>query len=534
MKAPSRLGMATTAIFWAIAFVPVAVVLTTPHLVVEDGGLHLSNAIALRGLVDGWFSPLLSWRPVLSPNMTVEILLAALTTVLSGDAALKLVVVVGLLGYALSIAALMRAVRLPIYFGMPLLAFQMHYFVMLGFLGFVWAVPLALATVAVGLRRPLNPPQVPLTLLLVATWFTHVVPALVATIAVTLIALFARLADHERPGKAIRMTLRTTAIPVAVMALMTLVWFLQTRSGDLQERPDPIAAAKNLLQFSGPLVAYAHVEYWLSRALAVAVYVVAVIVVVIRVRTRTCVEQLDGLIAAAALLAVLSVTLPEHSGSGAGFVAVRLTLFATLFLILWVCTQLPTLRGMGRIASSTMLAIAAVVAIAVPIVRIPELHRLSAEISQIGEVAPCLPVHSTIVQVTLDAGRGSSPRLSPMVEQTGDVAVSREALDLFDESGWFPFYVWRYTDSGRLDNYVTAGEHFDDVPTPIQLNAAIADGVQLTGVIVYGRAAASKVTLSEPAVRTVDQDLADDFRLVRTSNGGNAELWLRKGVDPSC
>ena len=123
-------------------------------------------------------SSLVSWRPVLAPNMTVEIVLAALTMVMSGDLALKVVIVVGLVGYAVAVAALMRAAHMPVYFGIPLLAFEMHYFVMLGFVGFVWAVPLALGALALVVRDPLTPRTVPTTLLLTATWFAHVVPGL--------------------------------------------------------------------------------------------------------------------------------------------------------------------------------------------------------------------------------------------------------------------------------------------------------------------------------------------------------------------
>ena len=154
--------------------------------------------MAWRGLIEHSFPSLLSWRAILPPNLTVEVVLAGLTTVVSADTALRLVIVIGLLGYAFAIAALIRAAGLPAYMGIPLLAFEMHYFVMLGFLGFVWAVPLALGAIAVVIRQPRNPPRVPLTLLLIATWFTHIVPALVATIATTTIVVVAHLGNREQ------------------------------------------------------------------------------------------------------------------------------------------------------------------------------------------------------------------------------------------------------------------------------------------------------------------------------------------------
>ena len=226
--------------------------MTTPHIVVEDGGLHLSNAMAFRGLIGGWFPSMVSWRPVLAPNMTVEIALAALTTVMSGDLALKVVIAVGLLGYAFAVAALMRATRLAVYFGIPLLAFEMHYFVMLGFVGFVWAVPLALGALAVVIRNPLAPRKVPTALLLTATWFTHVVPALVVSVAITLVVLGAHLADHQRPVKGMVATLKAVALPLAPVALLSIAWYVQAPTGALLHGSSIMSEMKNLLPVLRP------------------------------------------------------------------------------------------------------------------------------------------------------------------------------------------------------------------------------------------------------------------------------------------
>jgi hypothetical protein len=508
------------------------VVLTTPHIVVEDGGLHLSNAMALRGLIGGWFPSMVSWRPVLAPNTTVEIVLAVLTTVMSGNLALKVVIAVGLLGFAFAVFALMRAVRLPVYFGIPLLVFEMHYLVMLGFLGFVWSVPIALCALAVVVRNPLAPRKWPLAMLLTATWFTHVVPALTISIAIILVVFVAHLADHQRPARAVVATVKAIAVPLVPVALLSITFFVQAPTGALQRGPGVLSSITNLLQFSDPLVSYAHVEYWLARALAVTAYAVAVIVIGIRVRERRYLDRMDGLLAAAILTAVLSVAAPEHTGSGAGFVGLRLALFALVFLLLWLCIQITELTGRARSLSMAMLAVGAVVAVAIPIVRIPALHQLSAEADHIGSLAPCLPLHAAVMQVNLDAGGAVSPRLNPMAEQSGAITVPRQALDLFNESGWFPFYLWRYTDDARADRFVASGRSFDEVPTPIDLGAAIDHGLPLTGVVVYGRAAAPSAELSEHTVTELDQALAQHFRKVRQVP--NAELWLREGVSPSC
>ena len=309
----------------------------------------------------------------------------------------------------------------------------------------------------------------------------------------------AHLGNREQRPRPVAATLKVLAVPIAAMALLSVLWFLQSRTTELYEPYQPhnvFSTTKDLVQFWSPLVAYANAEKWLARILALAVYAVAAMVVVIRVRDRRYLDRLDGVLASAAVMAVLAVVVPEHTNSGAGYVGVRMSLFATLFLILWVCTQLSSLQGRVRTAGRGMLAVAAVVAVAIPIVRIPALHHFSAQLEQIEGLAACLPLHSTMIQVSLDDGRnGWSARMAPTV-QTGAITVPREALDLGNESGWHPLYVWRFTDIARADRYVTPGGHFDDVPTPIELGSAMAGGLPLTGVVVYGRTAAPESVLS--------------------------------------
>jgi hypothetical protein len=531
----ARFAAAGATAFWAIAIVPVIVVMTTPHVVVQDGGLHFANTVALRGLFEHWFPNYLTARPTLQPNITVEGALTLLTMVTSADNALKIVLILGLLGYAVAVATLARFAGLPLILGIPLLAFEMHSLVIFGFLGFVWAVPMVLVALAVVLRRPTAPPPLLLTAALTVTWLTHIVPALVGVVAVPLIVVVAHLSDGERPVAAIAATVKRTAIPIAVVAALTLVWSAEAGDEHLMRAPHLLRAMKRLVDFSSPIATYAHAEMWLARALAAAVFCVAAGVVVTRVRGRAYINRFDGLLWSSAVMAVLTVILPEQIGSGASYIGVRISLFATLLFVLWVCTQFPTLDGLPSRAGWAMVAVAAVVAVAIPLVRIPALHRLSSEIDQIAALAPCVPQHSVIVQLNLDlAAAGLLDRTVPMAEQTGAITVSRQSLDLGNESGWYPYYIWRFTDIARADRYLRAHGYFAAVPPPIDLDAAMGGGLPLTAVVVYGRAEASAEILSEPNATSMDRALAQYFTLVRISDRGNAELWLRKGVRPTC
>jgi hypothetical protein len=121
-----------------------------------------------------------------------------------------------------------------------------------------------------------------------------------------------------------------------------------------------------------------------------------------------------------------------------------------------------------------------------------------------------------------------------MAEQTGGIAVSREALDLGDESGWYPFYVWRYAPAARADRFLKLGGHLDSVPPSLELGSAMRGGFPLDAVVLYGRVAADESVLASPSVHALQGDLDQYFRRVDVSREGNAELWLRKGLSPSC
>ena len=525
--------------FWAISAVPVIIVVTLPTLVLEDGGLHISNAVAMNGLIRGWWPAVVEWRPALLPYLTSELSLTGLIQVVDGDTALKVVAAIGLIAYSLGVASLMRAVRLPLAAGIPLLAFEMSYLFMLGLTGFVWGIALCLFTVALALREPLRPAAIPLTLLLIATWFTHFVPAVVATIAVVLIALFAHLAEGEGLAKASRLVIRTLALPVGLMGVLTLVWYVQGgQGGGIQPFSGMVDSASLLVQLFGPLVTYTRAEVWLARLLALALIVAFMLVVIVRVRDRRYRDRFDGILVTALLLGALSVVMSPNGTNGVGYVNVRISLFAPIFLALWLCTQLPNLRGRAGTAWWGVAAIAAAVAVALPVVRVPALRQLAGEVQQIADVGECLPARATFVQLNLDGSGGVWSRGLPMASQaSGAFGVTRQALDLGNESGWYPVALWRYKTVARADLFLDPDKTdrwFDSVPPPMQLARAVQGGVPIDAVVVYGRANALDSVLEDSSTVALQHDLEQLFAKVRTSQGGDAELWLRKGMQPAC
>ena len=106
-------------------------------------------------------------------------------------------------------------------------------------------------------------------------------PAVVATIAVVLIVLFAHLAEGEALAKASCVMIKTLAVPVGLMVVLTFVWNMQGgQSGGFQPFSDMVDSASQLVQLFGPLVTYTRAEVWLARLLALALIVTSVLVVI--------------------------------------------------------------------------------------------------------------------------------------------------------------------------------------------------------------------------------------------------------------
>jgi hypothetical protein len=525
--------------FWGISAIPVIVVLALPALVLQDGGLHIANAVAMNGLIRGWWPALVEWRPALLPYLTSDVALTGLIQVMDGNTALKVVAAIGLIAFSLAVASLMRAVHLPLAAGIPLLAFEMSYLFMLGFIGFVWSTALCLFAVAVALRQPLRPAAIPLTLLLTATWFTHFVPAVIATIAIVLIVLFAHLAEGEALAKASYLTIRTLALPAGLMVVLSLCWNMgRGQSAGFQAWSGIVDSASLLIQLFGPLVMYTRAEVWLGRLLALALIFTSILVVAIRVRDRRYRDRYDGILVSALLLGATSLVLARDANNGVGYVNVRISLFAPIFLAVWLCTQLPELRGRASTAWWGAAAIAAAVAVALPIVRVPALRHLAGEVQRIGNVGACLPERATFVQLDLDDTGGVWSRGTPMSEQaSGAFGVARQALDLGNEAGWYPQAIWRYKTVARADRFMDPEKPdrwFDSVPPPMQMARAVRGGLPLDAVVLYGRDNALDTVLKDSSTVALQNDLEQFFTKVRVSPENNAELWLRKGMQPAC
>lgn len=543
--------------YWTLAAVPVVVTLFLPALALTDGGLHLASATAVNGLLDGRWPGLVQWTASLPPNVTMEALLAVLIRVMDAEWALRLVACLLLLGFAAAAAALVRALGAPTVAAMLFLPFQAHAMFQTGQLGFTAAVALALALVALVLRHPTQVPPVKLGALLALTWLTHIFPALLAMVAVVGIVLLRSLRTTagarvtSRLVQAFRTAFRQLALPSLPAVALSVAWVLTVPVfGGSEENPphDLVHSAKNVIGMTWPTLSYSRVELSVYRFLALLLYATALAILVQRIRAykrgesrgTSGLRDADGLLAAVLVAGAAAIVMPDASANGAGMLAVRTSLFVPLFLVAWIVANRDVARAavagrrMRLVAIAAPLAVAVVAVGIVTAVRLPGQSALGVQVRDLRGLARCVPEGSTTIQLDLaDAARHSEDRYA-MVLQSGLIAADRNLLALDNESGWYPYYTWKFTETARADRLQTERSGMGNTPPDVALGPAVQAGLPLDAVILYGRTLARPEDLADPRSAALLGDLSAHFRQVAVSDHGAWELWLRTGVAAAC
>lgn len=524
--------------FWAAALAPALFVLTLPAVPLQDGGLHLSSATALQQVAGGEFPTVLQWRPGLPPNLTVEIVLAGLLSVVPPGPALKAVVVAVLVLFALGARSVVSAAGVAGPWAILVLPLAWHRPLAMGFLGFSAALALMLFALAVVVRRPADPPMVPLGLLLLATWLTHIVPALIAFGTCLLVVLAAAMGVRGAGGRPPMAAAGRVALAGAPFALLTAAYVLA--APPTEWNADGRSLLSRIAAVGGGTwgtVSTAPLEWWAYRTYTVITAVFIVVCLVVRVRRQQGWKATDGLLCAGVFLGLAAIVLPDGLSTGGGFLGMRLALIAILLTTTWTATTLGTLpvgTGLHRFGL-VFAASAGALAILVPAVRYPIQLETGRVVAEVGELAGCLPRQTTVFQLGLDNGVQLTQAVEPFDEAVGYLAAQRDALDLGNESGWVPYYLWRYREDIRPDQVLgTEPGGLWSLPPRLDFGRAAAAGLSLDSVVVVGRTTANPDVLADAVTQRALEYLQEEFDLVQVSSQGAAELWLRKGLPPSC
>jgi hypothetical protein len=178
-----------TPLFVFLLFCVLAVILAAPVSVTQDGYSHLYSATMLKEMARGdkdvhrYFS----YNSALLPNWTCALLLASLSSIVSGEAALKLliilvwIVLLSSLYFCIDVSGRDRNQRAKIL--IILLPFALNGYLTLGFYGFLISTSLCLAALGLIFRHGMRMPphlQFALAGLLLCGYFSNPLPVLIS------------------------------------------------------------------------------------------------------------------------------------------------------------------------------------------------------------------------------------------------------------------------------------------------------------------------------------------------------------------
>lgn len=543
-------------VYWILACIPVAVVLAVPALAITDGGLHLESAQAFDGVIAGRWTGLVHWTGTLPPNLLVELVLGLLVRIMDPEWALRLVACALLLGFAAAAAALVKALRAPAIAGILFLPFEANYLFEAAQLGFTAGVALGLALVALILRHPTGIPRLKFALLLSATWLAHIFPALLAMVGVIAIVFARSLHDSsgapswQRLRRAVGTVVRQLAVPCLPAIALTGAWVATAPVfvHAVDNPPHSYAhAIKSVIGMTWSTVAYSRVELGVYRAVALTLYMIAAAILLFRLRRERGavggVRASDGLLAAAVVIACVAIVIPDASSAGAGLLEVRTSLFVPLFLVGWIVANVDVIRralagrrrSLARIALVAPIVVAVVAVLVVTAVRYPRQVVLGRKVLDMRPLERCIPTGSTMIQLDLADASAYSQDPYSLVRQTGLMAADDHLLALDNESGWYPYYPWGFTDRARADRLLQTNRNgAAKVPPDVNLASAVEAGLPLDAIVLYGRREGTPATLADARTVRLQRDLSSEFHRVSVSRSGDWELWLSGRVSGAC
>jgi hypothetical protein len=167
-------------------------------------------------------------------------------------------------------------------------------------------------------------------------------------------------------------------------------------------------------------------------------------------------------------------------------------------------------------------------------IRLPAQAAAAQDAIAIRAVGNCIPEGATIIQLRRADESRYSLRVESVVHEDGFLAATRSLLALDNESRFYPFYQWKFTDRARADSFLlTQRSGAVYVPPDVDLGRAMRRGFPLDAVLLYGRSEAAPAVKSVPRAVALQHALEAHFRLVEQAEYGLVELWLRKASTAS-
>ena len=502
--------------------------LVLPRVVTGDGPAHVDGAWVLLHLGDAGAERLrelyrVDWAPV--PNAMSTYLLAVLMTVLGPDVSERVLVVGYAVALPLSLRYALRGVHPEAgWLAVAAVPFVTSYLYFYGFYDFCLGLVVSLVVVGFVLRRSggwTARAAVGLALLLVLTWYCHLLPTIVACLFVSVSGIVGVLAAR-RDGASWRPAVVRHLVPPALAGVPVLALtadFAVRTSGD---RGAPVHKPwwdllLGMVTLAKPLVVYSPYEYLPSA-------VVAAVLVLLAVR-RPHVRR--PALAVTGLLVLLWYALsPDRYGPAFGFLNDRISFFPPLLLLLWAAGPPPATRLRLVVPAGLLGA-----AVALTAFRLPTELAYQRDVAEYLSVAPAVPRGSTLLSLRFWRDGPAGPEVrnqfrdplrhesSRLAQRVGGVDVGHYEAAL----SYFPVRFQPATDPRRLVDPTLAG--LDQVPPAVDVAAGVP---AVDVVLVVGRDRADPAVTAGPAARATLDVVESRYRLVAVSPTRLVEVWQRR------
>ena len=488
------------------------------HVNTIDGPAHVAGATLIGqernlAVVRRYFR--ISYTPV--PNLVTPLALSALMTVVSPTWAEKLLVI----GYIVAFPLAVRFAILSVspragWLSLLSLPFVVNYMLLFGFYDFCWAMVGAMVAIGVALRargRWKARHVVTLAVVLVLTYATHLVPAVMAVGVILALALTEALSWRGRgdPGGRRRGAAAALLPPtLAVLSAVGLVaWYLQSGDGGGSAivRKSLTSLVGGLATLTLPIVSYSPLE--IVGALLTCALLLVLVAAAWRAVRRSTISPLTWrlTVVTAACTAVYFLA-PDQVGTGS-FLNDRLSLFPPLVLLL----ALASVVHHGRVLRLTGVA-AAAVALGMAGARLPTQVRYDRLVDEYLSAAPAIPRGATLVALRYHVfspplGDQRYKQQDPLDNEANRLAAQRDAVDLRSLEAEVGYFLESFRPP--VEGPIAADLNNFAVPPPVHLAAYDHSARHVDYVLIVGLRQASAAVRHAPATEAVERELARHY-----------------------
>lgn len=419
-------------LYIALAIVALAPVWSARYLPTSDGPSHLYNSWVLHELIGGNNAVVaqayaVDWRP--HPNWSGHIVLALLMTMVPPLVAEKLLVsgIVLLFFYAMwRYCRALGGDALP--FAFLAFPFAYHLPLQMGFYNFSLGVALYFVILAVWWDRRDRPDGrtiASIAALLLLCYFSHVMPALLATGSIALLWL------ATIPGRRVGVHVRHLIALLPVIPLS--YWFARTQGTTLAPGTWSLRGHFSYIEQMWIILTFDEYQAKLGFALFV---VLAALIVVTFLHRRWRWNEGDAFIVLTIVIIAIYLRAPNAS-SGGSMVLERMALFVVLSSFAWLAPRLP------RRVTTALVVLFALVSLGYTGYLVRRYRGLSRRTRALVQAAIPVGSNTTLLPIVRDVRPPGSivPSLAHAIDyaalEKGDVNIANYEASL----GYFPVMV---------------------------------------------------------------------------------------------